>query len=78
MSYAYLYFDSNEQLTLGERYKYVNKMIKTKEVNEVVNVYWSDICKDKGRYEQVILSCIKNKFTPGIYLATLYSRLRNR
>ena len=34
MSYAYLYFDSNEQLTLGERYKYVNKMIKTKEVNE--------------------------------------------
>lgn len=78
LSYVYLYFDSSEQLTLGERYKYVNKMIKTKEVNEVVNVYWSDICKDKGRYEQVILNCIKNKFTPGIYLATLYSRLRNR
>ena len=37
-----------------------------------------EIIKNKGRYEKKIIDFIKRKNTLGIYLLTLYSRLRNR
>ncbi len=41
------------------------------------NIY-EEISKNKGRYERKIIDFIKSKNTFGIYLLTLYSRLRNR
>lgn len=75
---TYIYFVPNENNRLKDRYLYVKNMINDEEVSRNINKYYELISKDKGRYEKKIIDCIKNKNTVGIYLLTLYSRLRNR
>lgn len=78
LSYTYLYFNASNDLKLSKRYKYVRNMIKTKEVEEAFKVYKSDIYEGKGRYDKTVLMCIEKGVTSGIFLSTLYSRLKNK
>ena len=75
---TYIYFVPNENTQFKDRYLYVKNMINNETVSRNINKYYELISKNKGRYEKKIIDCIKNKNTVGIYLLTLYSRLRNR
>lgn len=75
---TYIYFVPNENNKLNDRYKYIKKMINNEEVSNAINKYYEEISHGKGRYERGIINSIKNKNTFGIYVLTLYSRLRNK
>lgn len=75
---TYVYFEPNENNKFKDRYLYVKNMINAEEVSVNVSKYYEEISKNKGRYERKIIDFIKSKNTFGIYLLTLYSRLRNR
>lgn len=77
LSLCYLYFNEANDITLHERFKYINNMISNKVVIDVFNNYNDEIFKNRGRYEKVVLRFIKGRFSLGIYLATLYSKKRN-
>lgn len=74
---TYIYFVPNENNKLKDRYLYVKNMINNEEVSRNINIYYEEIIKNKGGYEKKIIDFIKGKNTLGIYLLTLYSRIRN-
>lgn len=78
ISLTYYYFIPNKSNTFIDRYSYIKKMINNEEVCRAIKKYYKEIIQDKGRYEKKIIDNIKNKNTFGIYILTLYSRLRNR
>lgn len=78
MALSYVYLGNNKKMKLRQRYKYVSKMIKNKDVQYAIDKYSLDIIKNIGRYEQCLLKFIKLKFTLGVYILNLYSRIRNK
>lgn len=76
ISYIHVYFKPQEGISFRKRYKYVSKMIKNKSVNQLIKKYRDSICKDKSRYEILLINLIKNKLVMAIYILTIYSRLR--
>lgn len=78
ISLTYIYFVPNKNTKFKDRYLYVKNMINDEGVSRNIDKYYGEIIKNKGRYEKKIIDFIKRKNILGIYLLTLYSRLRNR
>ena len=78
ISYTYIYFNSENNISFRKRYKYIKNMINNKSVNTAIKSYWNIICLDKSNYEKLLMKLIKNRLTMGIYILTSYSRLRCR
>lgn len=77
LSYTYLYFNANDILKFKDRYEYIKKMINNEAVKDSFKSYKNEIYSERSRYDRTVLKCIEKRFTLGIYIATLYSRLRN-
>lgn len=78
ISYTYIYFNPENNISFRKRYKYIKNMINNESVNIAIKAYWNIICLDKSNYEKLLMKLIKNKITIGIYILTSYSRLRGR
>lgn len=74
---TYIYFVPNDRNKLKDRYRHIKNMINNQEVCNAINKYYNEISYNKGRYEKRIIDNIKKRNTFGIYVLTLYSRLRN-
>ncbi|WP_419876416.1 glycosyltransferase [Candidatus Pristimantibacillus sp. PTI5] len=77
ISYIYIYFKPNKEMSLKNRYHYVNRMITNKYVRAAIPDYRKEMSGSIGRYESYIVSMVKSRFTFGLLLAVTYSRLRN-
>lgn len=77
LSYTYLYFNATNDLSFKQRYKYVKNMVNNETVRNTFKNYNNEIYEGKGRYDSFVLKCIEKRLTIGIYISTLYSRLRN-
>ena len=78
ISYTYIYFNPENNISFRKRYKYIKSMINNESVNIAIKTYWNIICLDKSNYEKLLMKLIKNRLTIGIYILTSYSRLRCR
>lgn len=78
MSYIHIYFTPSKDVSFSKRYIYVKKMIRNKYVTEALSLCYKDIYSSYGRYEKFLIDMIKRKSVIGLYLATSYSRLKNR
>lgn len=76
ISYIHVYFKPQDGISFRKRYDYVNRMINNKSVSQLINKYRDIICKDKSKYEILLINLIKNKSVMAIYILTVYSRLR--
>lgn len=78
MSYIHIYFTPSKDVSFSKRYKYVKKMIGNKYVTEALSLCYKEIYSTHGRYEKLLIDMIKRKSAMGLYLATSYSRFKNR
>jgi glycosyltransferase involved in cell wall biosynthesis len=78
MSYIHLYYIPTKELSFFKRYSYIKNMVQHHSVNEALPFYYRDIYPISGRYEKLIIELIKRKSAVGLYLATSYSRFRNK
>ncbi|KKI91437.1 glycosyl transferase family 2 [Bacillus sp. SA1-12] len=78
MSYIYIYFTHSKELSLRQRFKYIDKMIIDKDVRKALLVSYNEMYSTFGRYEKAILELIKRRSIIGLYFITTYSRLRNK
>lgn len=77
MSYIYIYFTSQD-LNLRYKYRYVNNMIKNKDVQSALDIYITERYGKLSRYEKFIVNMIRRESTIGLYLASTYSKFRNK
>ncbi|MNI89317.1 hypothetical protein D3C73_1467060 [compost metagenome] len=78
MSLIYMYFNAADQLSLGQRWKQVNRMIGDPHVREALPHYYREKYSSLGSYNKFIVNMIQKKSIIGLYCATAYSRFRNR
>ncbi|ULL13895.1 glycosyltransferase [Paenibacillus sp. H1-7] len=78
MSLIYMYFNAADQLSLGQRWKQVHRMIGDPHVREALPHYYREKYSGLGSYNKFILNMIQRKSIVGLYCATAYSRFRNR
>lgn len=79
LAYINIYFDhQNGILGFSKRYNYVKNMISNKLVREALTLYCEQMNQFLGRYDKFLIEMIKRKSTVGLYLATSYSRFRNK
>jgi glycosyltransferase involved in cell wall biosynthesis len=78
MSLIYVYFKPTREVSFRKRYKLVSEMAANKVVRESLIVYYKERYSSLGRYEKCIISLLRRRSTVGLYLATNYSRLRNK
>ena len=74
---VHIYLTPTSEISFKERYGYVKKMISHNDVRMALPIYYKEY-ENLGRYEDFILKMIKRKFMLGLYLATAYSRYRNK
>jgi glycosyltransferase involved in cell wall biosynthesis len=77
-SFVHFYFTPTKELNLSNRYKYVKKMIKNKDVQNALIEYSEEYEIGLGRYELLIIKMIKRKLIIALYCLTAYSRFRNK
>jgi glycosyltransferase involved in cell wall biosynthesis len=77
LAFIHIYLTPYDELSFKERYRYVRKMIRNKDVRKALPIYEEEN-GNGGRYEKFILKMIKQEFIFGLYLATAYSRYRNK
>ncbi|MFD1773457.1 glycosyltransferase family 2 protein [Paenibacillus rhizophilus] len=78
MSIIHLYFEPSREMGLRQRYKYIRDMIGSRTVREALPIYLENHFSNSDRYRRMLLGMIRRKVVPGLYLATAYSRMRNR
>ncbi|MEH7419548.1 glycosyl transferase family 2, partial [Neobacillus drentensis] len=78
MSYLYIYFKPNNELSFLKRYQYIKSMINNQSVREALPQYKREMSTTLGRYEKFLVSMIERKSIIGLYFLTAYSRFRNR
>ncbi len=74
ISLVNVYFNSN----LKSKNKYVYAMISHQIVREILNEYWTDILKDKTKFQILILKGIQYKSVFLLQMTTSYSNYRNK
>ncbi|WP_236712658.1 glycosyltransferase family 2 protein [Peribacillus muralis] len=77
LSYIHIYLSPTNDMSYFNRIKYVKSMLKNNSVHEALSLF-SQERDSLGKYERLLLRMIKNKNLIGIYLATSYSRMRNK
>ncbi|MHA7139548.1 glycosyltransferase family 2 protein [Rossellomorea arthrocnemi] len=78
MSFIHLYYTPTKELSFKERYLYIKKMISHPAVIESLPLFYIEFNALLGRYEKIFIKLINQKSTFGLYLATAYSRFRNK
>ncbi len=73
----HIYLTPTNVVSFQERYRYVKKMINHTDVRTALPFYLQEY-ENLGRYEDFILKMINKRFMLGIFLATAYSRYRNK
>ena len=74
LSYSVIYLRSG----LPGSYRYVQNMIRNREVQTALRTYGREVIEGKSRFEKFMLFCMKFKWTLGLLAATRYSTLRNQ
>ncbi|MBC7523428.1 MAG: glycosyltransferase family 2 protein [Flavobacterium sp.] len=77
-SLIHIYLRPNPETSFSFKYKYVKKMIYDKNVQFSIKNYWNETIKNKTKYQQFILNCIRHKSIFFLVLATNYSNLRSK
>ncbi len=77
ISYIHVYFNPTKNFSFFQRYRYIKKMIRNKNVRDSLPIYCREYYSLLGRYEKLIINLIHKKSTVGLYFATTYSRIRN-
>lgn len=77
ISYIYIYFTSKD-ISLRYKYRYVNNMIKNKDVQSALDIYITERYGKLSRYEKFVVNMIRRESTTGLYLASTYSKFRNK
>jgi glycosyltransferase involved in cell wall biosynthesis len=72
-----MYLRASKDLSLRERLRYVNGMIRNPDVREALPYYYHEASGTISRYERFIAEMIRRKSILGLYCATTYSKLRN-
>jgi glycosyltransferase involved in cell wall biosynthesis len=78
ISYIHLYLQPSKEISFKKRYQYVKKMIQNQDVRKALEIYILEADKSLSRYERFIVNMIYKKSTTALYVATAYSRYRNR
>ncbi|MCQ6558979.1 glycosyltransferase [Paenibacillus mendelii] len=78
MSFSYMYFKPTADVSFFERYKYVKRMINNPHVRNALPIYYKEVYGTLGNYHRFMFFMIKRRFTPGLYCAAAYSRLRSK
>lgn len=77
LSLFHIYFNPSNKLNFKERYSFVKMMVYNAEVQKELRHYFKDYYNSSNRYSKFLLSSMKEKSVLNIYIATIYSRLRN-
>ncbi|UVI31531.1 glycosyltransferase family 2 protein [Paenibacillus spongiae] len=77
MSFIYMYFKPTAEVGFFKRYGYVRRMINDPHVRNALPIYYKEVYESLGMYHRFMFSMIKRRFTPGLYFAAAYSRLRS-
>ena len=75
---VHIYFNPSNKLSLKERCVFVKDMITTAEVQQELQCHFEYFMNKSNRYETFLLKSIKEKSIFKLYLATMYSRIRNK
>lgn len=78
ISLIHFYFVPTPQLSLIKRIAMIKKMLYHEDVVNVIQKYYESLYDKGGRYDQFILKAVKNQSIVKLYIATAYSRYRNK
>jgi glycosyltransferase involved in cell wall biosynthesis len=75
---GYIFTTTSTEISFFQKYKYMKRMVTNKHVKKSLHVYISELYQKLGRYERFVVSMMKMNSILGLYIATSYSRLRNK
>lgn len=78
ISLIHYYFVPTPQLSLIKRIAMIKKMLYNEDIVSVIHKYYESLYDKGGRYDQFILKAVKNQSIVKLYIATAYSRYRNK
>ncbi|OXS59078.1 glycosyltransferase [Rossellomorea vietnamensis] len=78
MSFIHLYYTPTKEVSFKKRYLYIKMMLSHPSVIESLPLFYSVYYPILSRYEKLFVKLINQRSTLGLYLATAYSRFRNK
>lgn len=78
LAYIHIYLKPTEEMSIGEQFSYVRRMIGNKEVRYALPIYLNEMELELGSYQKLMLLLMKRKSIVGLYCLTAYSRFRNK
>ncbi|MBC5841474.1 glycosyltransferase [Flavobacterium sp. F-380] len=78
LSLIHFYLIPTTELSLRKRLLIVKKMVSNEQVTMVLDKQYQKLYAKKGRFDKFILKAVKNQNILQIYIATSYSRHRNK
>ncbi|WNR43805.1 glycosyltransferase [Paenibacillus roseipurpureus] len=72
-----MYARASKEISLIQRLRYVQHMIRNPQVREALPYFWEEANGTLNRYEKFMIEMIRRRSILGLYCATTYSRLRN-
>lgn len=77
LSLLHLYFYSSA-VSLTQRFTQVKTMLSNPQLQTAIQGHYLELSNTKSRYERFLLEAVANKSLIKIYLATMYSKMRNK
>lgn len=77
LSLVHLYFNA-KGIGLFQKFRLVKTMIESPETVRTIALHYDELRRPRNRYSRFLLQCIKNQDIYRLFLAVLYSKLRNR
>jgi glycosyltransferase involved in cell wall biosynthesis len=78
LSYTHIYLTSSKEISFVKRYNYVKNMVTNSYVKTALRNYHHIFNRTANRFDRFLLKMIKQKWIMAIYLATSYSKFRNK
>ncbi|MFB9325056.1 glycosyltransferase family 2 protein [Paenibacillus aurantiacus] len=60
------------------RYRLIRRIVRNTELRGALSAYDDEAYRKLGRYQRFVLDMMRRRFTPAVYAAVTYSRIRNR
>lgn len=78
MAITNIYFTKKGAMSLRQRFKYIQNMIYSPEVEKALLLSYDRLSLDSSRFEKAVLSAIKRRSVGSLFFLTKYSQFRNR
>ncbi|WP_307588593.1 glycosyltransferase [Paenibacillus wynnii] len=78
LAILHIYMEPTREVDFRTRYAYIRSVVNNEQIQASIPLYYEEEFSSLGRYYKWIVEMMRRRQVGGIYLAILYSRIRNQ